>query len=330
MAPSDRNEIYISSSPHITSRLTTQRVMIAVIFCLLPLVIASVFIFGLSTLYISIVCVLSCIVFEALFQKISKKPILINNLSAIVTGLILACVLPPNIPLWQTILGAFFAIIVGKEFFGGIGSNVFNPALIGRAFMVVSFPASMGSSWIAPGTDAISGATMLSQIKTGTATAATSDTYIQFLLGNRVGCIGETSTALILLACVVLVLLKIIDWRAPLAMLLTVAVGTYIAGGDVILALLSGGLLFGAVFMVTDYATTPVTKKGRLLFGFGAGLITFLIRQFGGYPEGVMFSILIMNAVTPFLNNLINRKFGYKTDNKTPIHQKKGEQKDVQ
>ena len=171
-----------------------------------------------------------------------------------------------------------------------------------------------------PGTDVLSGATMLSQLKTGTAVAATKGTYLQFFLGNRAGCLGETSIALILLAFIILIAFKVIDWRAPVAMVATVAIGTWIAGGDVLLALLSGGLLFGAVFMVTDYATAPVTKYGRLVFGFGAGLLTFLIRQFGSYPEGVMFSILVMNAVAPFLNNLMGRKYGYKRDNKTPCN----------
>jgi len=329
MAPSDINEIYISSSPHYKSKSSTQKTMLTVIISMLPIVIASIVIFGFAALEVVLTSVISCVVFEAAFQKLTKKTIRINDLSAVVTGLMLACVLPAGAPVWETILGSLVAIVVAKEFFGGLGSNVFNPALIGRAFMFVSFPVAMGSAWLQPGTDVVSGATVLSQLKAGTSVVATKSTYLQFLLGNRAGCLGETSIALILLAFIVLTALKIIDWRAPVAMVLTVAIGTIIAGGDVILALLSGGLLFGAVFMVTDYATTPVTKKGRLIFGFGAGLITFLIRQFGSYPEGVMFSILIMNAVAPFLNNLMSRKYGYEKDNKTPRMVQKSSKKDT-
>ncbi|OJF76769.1 MAG: NADH-quinone reductase [Treponema sp. CETP13] len=318
MAPSDKNEIYISSSPHFKSKSSTQKIMLAVIISMLPIIISSIVIFGFAALEVVLTSVISCVVFEAAFQKVTKQPIRINNLSAVVTGLMLACVLPAGAPVWETILGSLVSIVVAKEFFGGLGSNVFNPALTGRAFMFLSFPTAMGLSWLKPGTDVLSGATMLSQLKTGTTVVATKSTYLQFFLGNRAGCLGETSIAFILLAFIVLTALKVIDWRAPVAMVATVALGTWIAGGDVLLALLSGGLMFGAVFMATDYATTPVTKYGRLIFGFGAGLITFLIRQFGGFPEGVMFSILVMNAISPFLNNLMGRKYGYKRDNITP------------
>ena len=229
-------------------------------------------------------------------------------------GILLALVLPPTTPVWMTILGSAFAIIVAKGFFGGLGANVFNPALAGRAFMFVSFPSALGATWLEPvnsGVDAISSATILSTVKAGSFTA-NSDTYLQYFLGNRAGCIGETSIALILLAFVYLLVTKIIDGKATISMIITVALATLLSGGDVTMALISGGLLFGAVFMVTDYATTPVTSWGRIVFGIGCGLITFLIRKFGGYPEGVMFSILIMNALTPFLNKLTSRKYGYK------------------
>ena len=237
--------------------------------------------------------------------------------SAIVTGILLALVVPPTTPIWMTVLGAAFAIIVAKGFFGGIGSNVFNPALAGRAFMFVSFPVAMGSKWLLPHTklsmpDAISSATTLSQIAQGDF-CANGDTYIQFLLGNRAGCIGETSILWIVVAFIFLLITKIIDGKATISMVAVVTICSAIAGDDLLLTLMSGGLLFGAVFMVTDYATTPVTGIGRWIFGAGCGLITFLIRKFGGYPEGVMFSILIMNALTPFLNKLAGRKYGYKS-----------------
>ena len=226
----------------------------------------------------------------------------------------MALVCPPTAPVWIFVIGAAVAMIVAKGLFGGIGSNVFNPALTGRAFMFLSFPAAMGASWMAPKTisavDAVSSATTLSAIKAGSF-AVESGTYWQYFIGNRAGCIGETSTLLILISFTFLALAHIIDWRAPLAMVGTVAICSCIAGENVAMALMTGGLLFGATFMVTDYATAPLTKKGRLIFGFGCGLITFLIRKFGGYPEGVMFSILIMNSVAPFLNNLTARKYGY-------------------
>ena len=180
--------------------------------------------------------------------------------------------------------------------------------------MFLSFPAAMGASWLAPKTlgavDAVSSATTLSAIKAGNF-AVEQGTYWQYFIGNRAGCIGETSVLLILISFAFLTLAHIIDWRAPVAMVGTVAICSLIAGEDLAMSLMTGGLMFGATFMVTDYATAPVTKKGRLVFGFGCGLITFLIRKFGGYPEGVMFSILIMNSVAPFLNNLTARKYGY-------------------
>lgn len=314
MSKSDENEIYLSSSPHFSDKSSTSGIMLGVIIALLPLCVYGVILFGYSALVTLIVSTACCVVFEMLFQMATKQKIAIKDCSAAVTGILLALVLPPTTPVWMTILGSAFAIIVAKGFFGGLGANVFNPALTGRAFMFVSFPSALGATWLEPvnsGVDAISSATILSTVKAGTFTA-NSDTYLQYFLGNRAGCIGETSIALILLAFVYLLVTKIIDGKATISMIITVALATLLSGGDVTMALISGGLLFGAVFMVTDYATTPVTSWGRIVFGIGCGLITFLIRKFGGYPEGVMFSILIMNALTPFLNKLTSRKYGYK------------------
>ena len=311
MKKSDENEIYLSSSPHFSDKSSTSGIMLAVVIALLPLCVYGVILFGLPALVTIIVSTACCVVFEMLFQMATKQTITIKDCSAIVTGILLALVLPPTTPIWMTMLGSAFSIIVAKSFFGGLGANIFNPALVGRAFMFVSFPSELGATWLQPGADAISSATVLSTIKAGSF-AANSDTYLQYFLGNRAGCIGETSIILILLAFIYLFVTRIIDGKATISMVATVALATWISGGDVVMALISGGLLFGAVFMVTDYATTPVTSWGRIAFGFGCGLITFLIRKFGGYPEGVMFSILIMNAVTPFLNNLTSRKYGYK------------------
>ncbi|MGN0729861.1 RnfABCDGE type electron transport complex subunit D [Treponema sp.] len=307
---SSENNLFLSSSPHFTAGLSTQKIMAAVLLALLPECIYGVIIFGWHALAEIAVSVVSCFVFELLFQKITRQKVVVANLSCCVTGVLLALVIPSTTPLWMTCLGAFIAVVIAKGLFGGIGSNVFNPALTGRAFMFISFPAALGASWLNPATDAVSSATVLSQVKAG-GFAADGDMYLQYFLGNTAGCIGETSALLILLSFAFLAFTKIIDWRAPAAMVATAALLTFVSGGDALFAVLSGGLLFGSVFMVTDYATAPVTKKGRLVFGFGCGLITFLIRKFGGYPEGVMFSILIMNAVAPFLNNLAARKYGY-------------------
>ena len=308
------NKIFVSSSPHFNFKCSTQMIMGTVLIALLPEIIMGIVLFGLAALIRILVSVASCVLFEFLFQKVTKQKIVIANLSACVTGVMMALVCPPTAPVWIFVVGAAVAMIVAKGLFGGIGSNVFNPALTGRAFMFLSFPASMGASWMAPkalgGMDAISSATTLSAIKAGTFVIE-DGTYWQYFIGNRAGCIGETSILLILISFAFLVLAHIIDWRAPLAMVGTVALCSLISGENVAMSLMTGGLMFGATFMVTDYATAPVTKKGRLVFGFGCGLITFLIRKFGGYPEGVMFSILIMNSVAPFLNNLTARKYGY-------------------
>lgn len=323
------NKIHLSSSPHFTEGLSTQKVMLMVIISMLPECIAGVMFFGAAALVRILVSVASCVAFEGLYQKITKQKIRISNLSAVVSGILLALVIPSTTPVWMVVLGALVAMVVAKGLFGGIGSNVFNPALTGRAFMFISFPAAMGACWFNPEIDAVSGATILSQIKNGSVTA-TSDLYLQYFLGNRAGCIGETSILLILISFLFLFSTHIIDWRAPVAMVATTALCTLVSGGDVLLALLTGGLLFGATFMVTDYATAPLTGYGRLVFGFGCGLITFLIRKLGGYPEGVMFSILIMNCFTPFLNNLTRRMYGYgKKGNRRPASPDRVQEFDV-
>ena len=308
-------KIFVSSSPHFNFKCSTQMIMGTVLIALLPEIIMGIVLFGLAALIRILVSVASCVLFEFLFQKLTKQKIVIANLSACVTGVMMALVCPPTAPVWIFVVGAAIAMIVAKGLFGGIGSNVFNPALTGRAFMFLSFPAAMGASWMTPKTlgdtlDAVSSATTLSAIKVGTF-AIEDGTLWQYFIGNRAGCIGETSVLLILISFAFLALAHIIDWRAPVAMVGTVALCSLIAGENVAMSLMTGGLMFGATFMVTDYATAPITKKGRLVFGFGCGLITFLIRRFGGYPEGVMFSILIMNSIAPFLNNLTARKYGY-------------------
>lgn len=304
-------KMILSSSPHISSGRKTQALMFTVVASLIPECVYGVVIFGIPALITILASVASSVLFEFLFNLLAKKKQTVSDGSAIITGILLALVLPPTIPVWQTVLGAAFGIIVAKSLFGGLGSNVWNPALTGRAFLFVSFPVAMGNAWVTPLPDAVSTATILPAIKSGAFTPSR-EIYLQYFFGNRAGCIGETSILLILISFVFLLATRTIDWRAPFAMVATTVFLTWISGGDILMALLSGGLIFGATFMVTDYVTAPVTKPGRLIYGAGCGLITFLIRKFGGYPEGVMFSILIMDSLAPFLNKITRRKYGYK------------------
>lgn len=322
----DTNELNLSSSPHFHSGLTTQKIMFCVVLAMLPLCIAGTITFGIRSLFVILVSVAACLLCEYLFDVITKRSTkTIQDGSAVITGILLALTLPPTVPFWQLILGDFVAIVIVKNFFGGLGQNVWNPALGGRAFLFISFPSAIGASWIDPATDAVTSATVLSQVKSGSVACDSffmgnghfaglfqyKDLYRDFLTGQRGGCIGETCGLLIILAGLFLILVRVIDWRTPLAFIGTVTLCNLIAGNDIVLGILGGGLLLGAFFMATDYVTTPVTKPGRLLFGLGCGIITFLIRQFGGYPEGVMFSILFMNCLTPFLTKLTSRKYGY-------------------
>lgn len=307
------NEIYLSPGPHFSSKRKTQQIMMLVVASLIPECVMGVYHFGLPALFTILISVASCVGFEALFQLIIRRPVQVYDFSAVITGILFALTLPPTVPYWMIVAGSFFAIIVAKAFFGGLGCNVWNPALTGRAFLLIGFPFALGATWVAPGVDAVSSATPLANASSivGMSMDAKLDYYWNLFIGNHAGCIGETCIAAILVSAVFLLITNVIDWRAPLTMLTTCLVLSAIAGNDVLYTLMSGGLLFGAVFMATDYTTAPVTKPGRLIFGAGCGLITFLIRQFGGYPEGVMFSILIMNSLVPFLNKISQRKYGY-------------------
>jgi electron transport complex protein RnfD len=317
-----------------------------VLLALAPVSVFGVVLYGLPALLTILVSVASAEIAEALFRKATGQDIRNSDLSAAVTGLLVALVLPPGMPLWMTALGAAFGIIVGKEFFGGLGANVFNPALVGRAFLVLSFPAS-ATTWSKPRAffsswniaDAVTGATPLGIVKLGGSVAdvgaefaarglaAGADywsTIRTLFLGIHEGCIGESSILLILIGFIILFLSKTIDWRVPVSMTVSLFVFSFLFGRDPLFAVLSGGMLFGAVFMATDYVTAPLTATGKLIFGFGAGLITALIRQWGNYPEGVTYAILIMNAVTPFLNKLIQKKYGYVKPQKAKAEAAKG------
>lgn len=311
--------IQLSSSPHISSGLKTRHVMWLVVLSMLPEAVYGVILFGIPALVTILASVATTVVCEFLFNKITGKKQSAGDGSAVITGLLLALVLPPTLPIWQTVLGAAFAIIVAKQLFGGLGSNVWNPALTGRAFLVASFPAAMGNAWISPLPDATSSATILSTLKQADAVTSATTTgaaidYLSLFLGRQAGCIGESSILLILISALFLISTRLVDWRTPVFMVGTFALLMFVSGGDVLAHVLSGGLVFGAVFMATDYVTSPITAPGRMIFGAGCGLLTFLIRKFGGYPEGVMFSILIMNSIVPFLNKITPRKYGYKKE----------------
>lgn len=330
MAESDKNEIFMSPAPHVVSPRDTQSLMLDVVIALLPLAVYGVYLFSYQALIRIVVSVVFCVIFECAFRKRCGLNLRYKDYSAVVTGLLLALVCPPTVPLWMLMLGCFFATVVAKEFFGGLGANVFNPALVGRAFMFVSFSKPM-STWLQPNSsifnsaiDGLASASPLKLVnaKEGVAMTASqiadklnigssTELYTQLFLGNHSGCIGETNTLLILLGFAYLLVRKVIDWKTTVVMIATTVGITAIAGVDPILTITSGGLVFGAVFMATDYTTTPATVKGRIIFGFGCGLITALIRIFSGMPEGVMYSILIMNAVVPFLSYFIPRKYGY-------------------
>ena len=296
----------LSSSPHIRDKITVGRIMWAVIIALIPAMAASIYFFRLRAIELIAVCGLASVVTEYLFLRIRGKGSL-NEPSALLTGILLALTLPPSFPLWAAVLGTIFAIIIGKQIFGGLGYNIFNPALIGRAFLVATFPVLM-TSWVNPFTiDAVTTATPLGLLRF----QSQSTPLMPLFLGNVSGSLGETSALALLIGGAFLLIKKHIDWRTPLAYLFTVALLSgifYLINplyGSPLLHLLAGGLMIGVFFMATDPVTTPLAKQGRWLFGLGAGVIVVIIRNWGGYAEGVMFSILLMNAFTPLLDRYI-------------------------
>ncbi len=303
------NKLISSVSPHFTSRRTTQNIMLDVIIALMPAAVASVVIFGLRSLLVICVCVATCMVSEFLFEKLCKRENTVMDLSSIVTGLLLAFNLPVSIPVWQAVFGSMVAIIVVKQLFGGIGQNFANPAITARIIMMTAFSGTM-TNWVFPGTakmtDAVSSATPLVAAAKGTTSMIPS--YLDLLLGKHAGCLGETCAAAIILGGIYLLVRGVISWHTPVAFIATVALMSLICGKDALYQVLSGGLLLGAVFMATDYATTPPTKWGKVIFGIGCGLITILIRFWGNLPEGVSFSILLMNILTPYISKLTQNK----------------------
>jgi electron transport complex protein RnfD len=300
-------KLIVSSSPHIHSKVTTQGIMRDVLIALTPAAIASVVLFGLKALLIIVTCVASAMVSEFLFNLACKKPQTLRDLSAAVTGLILALCLPAKVELWQCVVGAVFAIIVVKCFFGGLGYNFANPAATGRVFLLLAFSGSVagGSATVFANPDLVASATPLDIINSGAEGELPS--LIDMLIGNRGGAIGETCAAALILGGLYLIIRRVIHWHTPVIYIGTVFALSLIIKQDLTVALyeiLGGGLIIAAFFMITDYVTTPINKFGKMVFAFGCGILTVIIRFWGSYPESVSFAIVLMNIVSPYIEKL--------------------------
>lgn len=329
----------LSPAPHIHSGDSVSRRMLNVVIALIPAYLASLYYFGFGALCVSLIAIASCLLFEFLIQRfILKGPNTLGNMSALVTGVLLSFNLPSNLPWWIVVIGALVSIGIGKMTFGGLGNNPFNPALVGRVFLLISFPAQM-TTWPRPIPmnidfnyfDVATGATTLSMIKEGAEGHMPS--YLDMLYGSIGGSMGEISALALLIGFVYLLATRTISWHIPVSILATVAVFTgifWVADShvtvdgvthfeyskiyaDPLVHLLSGGLILGAIYMATDYVTSPMTHFGQIIYGIGIGIITCVIRMWGSYPEGVSFAILIMNAATPLINNYVKpRRYGEK------------------
>jgi electron transport complex protein RnfD len=338
-------KLLLSVSPHIRTKTDVQTVMYSVIIALIPAMAWGVYAYGLRALWLTLTSVTAAVLSEALCQKVRGRPVTIHDGSAIITGILLAFNVPPGVPYWLVVVGSAFGIIIGKHVFGGLGYNIFNPALLGRALLMASWPVYMTTKWVTPklgtlsGIDAITTATPLNVLKEAHRVLADPTSLpeaieqarlgvfqlysykglVNLFWGNIGGCIGEVSVAFLLLGALYLFLKRIIDWRIPLTYVGTVAVLGYVFGGakgfftgDVLFQVMSGGLILGAFYMATDMVTSPITHRGRIIFGLGCGVLTVIIRAFGGYPEGVSYSILIMNMTVPLVDHwTAPRKFGF-------------------
>jgi Na+-translocating ferredoxin:NAD+ oxidoreductase subunit D len=322
----------VSISPHVKSNESVEKIMWTVTACLVPPLILSVFVFGIQVLFIAAVSVASCVAVEAVSQRALGREVTIKDGSAALTGMLLAFVIPPGVSPFLPILAAVFAIYIGKHILGGIGYNFFNPALLGRAFLLASFPVAMTSAWLQPiepwaifsylgsSVDAVTTATPLAVLKEQGAQVFAqkfgegASLYTSFFLGWRPGCIGETSGFMMVLGGAYLLYRRYITWHIPVSVLGTIAALTWIFGGetyfsgDPLLAILSGGALLGAFYMATDYVTSPTNKKGQLVYGMGIGALTVLIRLKGGYPEGICYAILLMNPMSTIFDNWFKQK----------------------
>jgi electron transport complex protein RnfD len=310
----EQPKILVTSTPHIRANYTVDLIMKMVLVALLPAAVMGIFFFGLRALLVMALSVASCVGFEALFQRMTGKRITVSDCSAAVTGLLLAFNLPVSSPFWMPIVGSFVAIIIAKQLFGGLGQNFMNPALAGRAFLVAAYAPEMTSAFTQPvnnpfSFDLVASATPLALIKSGEFIPAQGD-YVAALFGNMGGTIGETCAVALILGGVFLIVTKIITWHVPVTFIGTVFIFTFIFqpsgffGGYPVYHILAGGLMLGAFFMATDYSSSPVTPLGKIIMGVGCGLITGLIRVYGGYPEGVSYSILLMNLCVPLIERV--------------------------
>ena len=308
-------KLYISPGPHIFKKQSTPGMMKDVMIALAPAILAALYFFRGKALALFLVSISSCVFFEAMFRLLMKRKAAVLDFSAVVTGILFAMVVPPSLPIWAAALGCFVAIGLTKQLFGGLGVNIFNPALLGRAFLMAAFPSFM-TRWSAPFTlDAITQATPLGLVKFG---HNLNVDYPDLFTGNVAGSLGETSALALIIGGIYLLVKKTADWRVPAAYIGTVCVISFITNliapetyAGSLFHVAAGGLLLGAVFMATDPVTSPVTKAGRWIFGIGCGVITMVIRLWGGLPEGVMYSILLMNALTPLINRSTrSRRYG--------------------
>lgn len=293
----------VSGTPHVRSKESIQSIMRDVIIALVPATAAGIYYFGLRALILIVAAIISAVFFEWLYEKITKKPVTINDLSAVVTGLLLAMNLPASAPVWVAIVGSAFAIIFAKQLFGGLGQNFINPALAGRAFLLASYPTEM-TTWVVPNglaADAATYATPLAQLKNGALDASLK----QLVIGQVGGTIGETCAIALIIGGIYLLYKHVISWKIPVIYIATVFILFAVIGRHgmrmPLQEIFAGGVMLGGIFMATDYASSPVTPKGQVIFAVGAGLLTYLIRTFGGYPEGVSYSILIMNCCVPLI-----------------------------
>ena len=310
----------VSSSPHIHQKETVADIMLDVIVALLPATFMGIYYFGLNAALIVLTAIAACVVFEYLYELFMHKSITVKDMSAVVTGLLIGLNMPPTIPLWMVVAGSAFAIIIVKQLYGGLGKNFLNPALAARCFMLAAWAGAM-TAFVQPltGADAVTSATPLAILK-GSA-EGTLPALSKAFLGSTGGSIGETSDAMLILGGLYLIIKRVINWRIPVTYILVFAILTFLFGNNLydlpqlqftLLHVFSGGLMLGAFFMATDYTTTPTTLKGQIIFGVGCGILTFVIRRFGGYPEGVSFSILLMNILTPLIDRYtVPKKFGF-------------------
>ena len=315
------NPLMVSVGPHVKDPVTTNKILSGVILALIPAGAAGVYIFGIHALYVTIAAVLAAVLTEAAVLAVRKQDLaVLYDGSAVLTGLLLAYNLPPEVPIWMPVVGSVFAIAIGKQVFGGLGHNIFNPALAGRAFLMISWPVHM-TTWQNPrwAVDAVTTATPLALFKEGHYDLVQQLSMMDLFLGNRGGCIGEVCILALLIGAAYLFIKRYITWHIPVVYILTVAVLSWIFvgcqgffSGNALFFVLSGGLVLGAFFMATDYVTSPLSAKGRIIFAVGCGVLTVVIRKFAGYPEGVSYAILIMNAAVPIIDRYTSPKwFGF-------------------